>query len=223
MSKLAASPDEVLAALQAGATTRTQNSLNIIHAICAEQCKAGNRDFSVATIGRLSSGRGGPSTQAIRNKTGEHYRTLLHAWASQVDGATRKPPVKVAAGVETDILEMIDDPCVRALVGCFLAENRQLKKENTVLKMNADIVIDHRPHPGPRDRASNPGPQTLPPLSNLLPLEIEALRDAVSDELLKNNGWTMDPKTGRVLRGGRAIFRAGFATAIKKILDASKQ
>ena len=105
----------------------------------------------------------------------------------------------------------------------FLAENRQLKKENVVLKMNANIMIDRRPVADAGGNVSNPGPQLLPPLSTLLPLEIDALRDAVSDELLKNMGWTMDSKTGRISRGGRAIFRAGFATAIEKILDALKK
>jgi hypothetical protein len=221
MPKNAAPPEEVLAALQAGATKRTRNSLDIIHTICTEQSQAGNRDFSVATVGRLSSGRGGPSTQAIRNKTGEHYRTLVQAWASQADGGKRKASARPTAGIETDLLEMIDDPCVRAIVGSFLAENRQLKKENVVLKMNANIVIDRRPVAETTGNASNP--QFLPPLSTLLPLEVDALRHAVSDELLNNMGWTIDPKTGRVSRGERAIFRAGFATAIKKILDSLKQ
>jgi hypothetical protein len=223
VSKKVASPDAVLAALQAGATTRTQNSLNIIHAICAEQCKAGNRDFSVATIGRLSSGRGGPSTQAIRNKPGEHYRTLLLAWASQADGAARKPPSKPATSLESEILDMIEDPCVCALVGSILAEIRHLRNENTVLKMSASTVIDRRPLPEARGTPPNPGAQLFSPLSLLLPLEVEALRFAVSDQFLESMGWILDSKTGRVSRGERAIFRAGFGTAIKKIVDAAKQ
>ena len=223
MSKHALSPDEVLAALQLGATKRTRDSLNLIHAICTEQNKAGNRDFSVATIGRFSSERDGPSAQAIRNKTGEHYRALLHAWASHVEGATRKPPAKPAGGMEAEILEMIDDSFLRAIVGSYLAEIRHLRKENTVLKMNANVVIDRRPQPQAGSAGSNPGPHLLSALSILLPLEIDALRHAISDELMKNMGWTMDTKNGRVSRGERPIFRAGFATAIRKIVDAAKR
>ncbi|MFM0205773.1 gamma-mobile-trio protein GmtX [Paraburkholderia sediminicola] len=215
------SPDQVLVALQLGATTRTQKSLDIVHAICSEQHAAGNEDFSVATIGRLSSGRGGPSPQSIRNSTGEHYRTLLKAWANYVDGAARKPPARAEPGVADDVLDMIPDSSVRALVGSFLAENRKLKAENNLLKKKAEVVIDRRPMAKMAVTGPQSGVQVLAPLSTLLPLEVDALRHAISDELLTKMGWAVDGKTGRVSKGGHAIFRAGFVTAIKKVLDAA--
>lgn len=49
------SPEVVLAALQQDATKRTRQSLDLIHAICGEQHEIGNKDFSVATIGKLCS------------------------------------------------------------------------------------------------------------------------------------------------------------------------
>ena len=118
---------------------------------------------------------------------------------------------------------MIEDPCVRALVGSILAEVRHLRKENTVLKMSASIVIDRRPLPEAGGTPPSSGAKLFSPVSILLPLEVEALRFAVSDQFLESMGWTLDSKTGRVSRGERAIFRAGFATAIKKIVDAAKQ
>lgn len=216
------SPEAVLAALQQGASTRTRQSLTLIHAICSEHRASGSKDFSVATIGKLSSGRGGPSPQAIRNVTGEHYRALLSAWASYADGATRKPPAQMEPGVADDVLDMIPDAAVRALVGSFLAENRKLKAENILLKTQANVVIDRRPASALSVSPSSTGVQVLSPLSTLMPLEVDALRHAISEELLKNMGWTVDAKTGRVSKGGHAIFRAGFATAIQKVLDAVK-
>jgi hypothetical protein len=213
-------PEDVLAALQRDATKRTRQSLELVHALCKEQHDAGNLDFSVATIGRLSAARGGPSTQAIRNATGEHYRALLKAWATHVEGASRKPAVRPEPGVADDVLAMIPDPSVRAIVGSFLAENRKLKAENTMLKSHAQVVIDRRPSPAMAASTSQSGVQALAPMSTLLPLEVDALRHAISDELLAKMGWTIDAKTGRVSQGGHAIFRAGFATAIKKVLSA---
>ena len=201
---------------------RRRQSLDIIHAICREQHECGNRDFSVATIGRLSSGRGGPSTQAIRNTTGEHFRVLLHAWASHVDGAARKPPVRPEPGVADDVLDMIPDAAVRILVGGFLAENRKLRAENTMLKTQVQVVIDQRPASPLSTNQAQQGVQVLPALSTLMPLEIEALRHAISDELRNKMGWTIDAKTGRVSKGGHAIFRPGFAIAIQKVLDAAR-
>lgn len=216
------SPETLLAALQQDASTRTRQSLTLIHAICSEQHASGNKDFSVATIGKLSSGRGGPSPQAMRNVSGEHYRALLSAWASYADGATRKPPARVESGVADDVLDMIPDAAVRALVGSFLAENRKLKAENMLLKTQANVVIDRRPAIALSGSPTSTVVQVMPPLSTLMPLEVDALRHAISDEQLKNMGWTVDAKTGRVSKGGRAVFRAGFATAIKKVLDAAR-
>lgn len=223
MPPIKPSPETILAALQQDASTRTRQSLSLIHTICSEQHAAGSKDFSVATIGKLSADRGGPSPQAIRNVTGEHYRALLSAWASYADGATRKPPARVEPGVADDVLDMIPDAAVRALVGSFLAENRKLKAENMLLKTQANVVIDRRPVPILSVSPSSERVQVIPPLTALLPLEVDALRHAISDELVKNMGWTVDAKTGRVSKGGRAIFRAGFVKAIKKVLDAVKE
>ena len=222
MSPSKPSPETLLAALQQDASTRTRQSLTLIHSICGEQHASGSKDFSVATIGKMSSGRGGPSPQAIRNVSGEHYRALLSAWASYADGATRKPPARVESGVADDVLDMIADAAVRALVGSFLAENRKLKAENMLLKTQANVVIDRRPVSALSGLPSSTVVQVIPPLSILMPLEVDALRHAISDEQLENMGWTVDAKTGRVSKGGRAVFRAGFATAIKKVLDAAR-
>ena len=222
MSPTKPSPEILLAALQQDASTRTRQSLTLIHTICSEQHASGSKDFSVATIGKLSSGRGGPSPQAIRNVSGEHYRALLSAWANYADGAVRKPPARAESGVADDVLDMIPDAAVRALVGSFLAENRKLKAENMLLKTHANVVIDRRPASALSGLTSATVVQVMQPLSTLMPLEVDALRHAISDEQLKNMGWTVDAKTGRISKGGHAVFRAGFATAIKKVLDAAR-
>jgi hypothetical protein len=217
------SPEEVLVGLQQNATERTRRSLELIDAICREQHASGSADFSVATIGHLSSSRGGPAAQAIRNRPGANYRALIHAWANHVDGATRKPPIRLEPGVADDVLGMIPDASVRALVGSYLAENRKLKAENTLLKTQVNVVIDRRPPSAMSRSPSQTGVQVLSALSTLLPLEVDALRDAISDEQLKKMGWTIDAKTGRVSKRETAIFRAGYATAIKKVLEAVKE
>ena len=48
--------------------------------------------------------------------------------------------------------------------------------------------------------------------------EIEALKDAVSDKFFKERGWTTDEQ-GRVKEKGYPVYKAGYVTAIKKILD----
>lgn len=215
------SPEIVLNALKSGATARTQRSLEVIHAICAEQQAKGSGDFSVVTIGRISSERGGPSAQPIRNKTGEHYRTLIAAWAAFAEGHTRKPAARAEPGVADDVLNMIDDASVRAVVGVLIAEGKKLKAENTLLKRQAQVVIDRRPV-GATQTPSSPA-QVLTAVDTLLPSELDALKHAISPEHLEQMGWSLNEKNGRITKGPISIFRPGFGTAIKKVLAASSR
>ena len=55
-------------------------------------------------------------------------------------------------------------------------------------------------------------------IDDLTETEIEALKDAVSDKFFKERGWTTDEQ-GRVKEKGYPVYKAGYVTAIKKILD----
>ena len=83
-------PNLFLAELCKQATPRKAQSLQLIYTICNEQATRGSRDYSIATIGALSSARGGPSSAAIRNKPGEDYRALIKAFAESVQGFSKK-------------------------------------------------------------------------------------------------------------------------------------
>jgi hypothetical protein len=83
-------PDELLDLLKAKSNTRKQRSLEIINGICREQLDRGSSDFSIATIGRLSSERGGPSPQTIRNKGGDDFRALIATWAEHSQGSNEE-------------------------------------------------------------------------------------------------------------------------------------
>ena len=214
-------PDDVLASLKALASKRGQKTLDLIHAICSEQHASGIHDYSVRTIGRVSQVRGGPTEQALRNKGGERYRALMAAWAGYTGNATRKLAAKSEPGVADDVLGMIDDARVRALVGSFLAENRKFKAENTLLKASVNLIIDRRPPVPSPALLQNGAVQVIEPFRTLLPAEVEALEHAISDELMKQMGWTADPKTGRIKQGSASIFKPGFIDGIKKVLAAA--
>ena len=107
-----------------------------------------------------------------------------------------------------------ENPALRSMMSGILAENRQMRRQITLLKAEGNRVIDMRPRP-----AENREPvQILPASTGLYPSEIEALRHAVSDRLLRDEGWTSDAE-GRVLNeAGRVIFKPGYVTAIRKII-----
>jgi hypothetical protein len=204
-------PEQLLDTLKTNADARRTRSLETINAICREQIERGSKDFSVATIGRLSEKAGGPATQTIRNRTGGDFKALISAWAQHTGGFVQRQP-KVIESPLYAVLEKIPDPAVRAVMGAVLAENRKLKGEVNLLKQSAEITIDQRPVQAAAKM------QILPALTGVTDSEIEALRHAISDKLMNDEVWTIDEK-GRILsKGGATIFKAGFATAIRKVL-----
>lgn len=209
-------PELLLEQLKSSANVRRTKSLEILHSVCREQFERGSKDFSIALIGRLSEEQGGPATQTIRNKTGDDFKALISAWANYTGGSVKRQP-KLNDNPLYAVLEKIPDPAVRAVVGVVLAENKKLKGEVNLLKRNAGVVIDQRPvelMPVPQQQV-----QILPAFNGLTFTEKEALRFAVSDKMLQDEGWESDA-SGRIMNGrGRVIFKPGFVSAIQKVLS----
>ena len=206
-------PDDLLDQLKKTATPRKQKTLDLIHEVCREQYERGSKDFSVATIARIAADRGGPSKGAIHNATGDDYKGLIKAWADHTGGVTRKVR-QVSENPYNALIDKIENPALRSMMNGILAENRQMRREITLLKAEGNRVIDMRPQSvEPREVV-----QILPASHGLYATEIEALRHAVSDRLLKDEGWTTDAE-GRVFNDTkRAIYKPGYVTAIRKII-----
>lgn len=211
-------PEELLEQLKANANPRKQKNLDLIHAVCRGQYERGSKDFSVATISRIAQERGGPVTSTIHNKTGDDFKGLIKAWASHTGGVTRKVR-KATNNPIWDVLDQIPDPAVRSVMGVVLAENKKLRAEVNLLKANANITIDFRTAPGESVKSIAPV-QVLPADFGLTDAEKAALRHAISDKLLKDEGWWLDDG-GRILKidNGRTVFKIGFGTAIRKIVS----
>lgn len=207
-------PEEVLEHLKAKSNPRKAKNLDILHAVCKEQHERGSRDFSVATIGRLSAERGGPVKSTIHNATGDDFKGLIKAWADHTGGVLRKVK-RVSEDPFAAVLEKITDPAVKAVMGAVLAKNKKLTGENNLLKASANLVIDR--HSSAPARSEN-RVEVLPVTTGLIESEITALRHAISEDFLADEGWTADAQ-GRVLNGkGRAIYKVGYLTAIRKVL-----
>lgn len=209
-------PEQLLDQLKTSATIRKVKSLEVLNAVCREQFERGSKDFTIATIGRLSEEKGGPAAQSIRNKTGDDFKALISAWVNHTGGSTKRQP-KLNDNPLYAVLEKIPDPAVRAVMGSVLADNKKLKGEVNLLKRNAQVVIDQRP----ATVTASMSPQMvqiLPVFTGLTDSEKEALRHAISDKLMSDEGWRID-ESGRILNErGRTVFKAGFALAIRKVL-----
>lgn len=217
-------PDDFLVQLKAKSNPRKQRNLEIIHAVCKEQSERGSKDFTIATVAKYAKIAGGPAASTIHNRTGDDFKALIAVWSAHVGGEEKKPR-PVAEDPFTTVLDQIDNPAVRALMGAVLAENKKLKREINLLKANTDVTIDLRGGSGPvksshsaNDRSLPIGFEALPATVTFTSSERDALLHAISERLLVDEGWKNDAY-GRILtNAGRQIFKPGFLTAVSKVV-----
>ena len=209
-------PDELYNRLHENASTRKRRTLELIHDVCKKQAQQRSKDFSVGTIAKLVVSDGGPSEQSLRNKNGEDYRLLIKQWADYANTSTKKPRKQESINLYDEILENISDPTNRALIGMLIAENKQLKREISLLKQRP-TTIDMRKS---KDESLGIGKNTVlvSASHNLTDTELKALRGAISDEFIQHRGWTVDTH-GRIKEKGVFVYKTGYVTAIKKVLN----
>lgn len=205
--------------LVAQSSKRQAKSLAVLNGVLEAHQKTGNRNFSIATIAKLSAKAGGPTASTIRNTTGFRFRQLIEAWAASV-GTDRKLPAKgKVKGVpsDDDLLRRIDDPALRTAFTQILAERSRYLAELNLLKSQKSIVVDRRPYHVEIAPASE-SVQLLPSFKGgLSNMDITALRAAVSDEFFEKQGWQVT-KTGQVKGVAGEIYKHGYVLAIKKVL-----
>lgn len=213
----------ILEDLKSGKTKRTKDSLDKLNTLLETRFNAGEKDYSIATIGRISKADGGVGTVSIRNKTGEHFRLLIDAWATKANTTMKKPPVPQSRLLDVpsdmDLLKRLDDPAMRAVFGQIIAEKNKLKAENRILKQSAEVVVDMRPNQIVHAEQVHQEVEVLPSLDGvLLQGDIEALEDAINEEKMAQRGWTVS-KYGAVKdEHERPLFKNGFVLAIQKVL-----
>ncbi|MFJ7649175.1 gamma-mobile-trio protein GmtX [Lysinibacillus sp. NPDC097279] len=208
-------PDELFSKFYENASTRKKKTLELINNACIKQAESDIRDFSIGNIARLIADDGGPSEQALRNKNAEDYRALISQWAKYYKTNTKKPKKEKRTTINDDILASISESTTKALVGMLIAENKKLKRENSLLKEQTTFTIDMRPI---NDISKNKNGVIVEPSYNLTDTEMDALNNAISNEFMNQQGWTTD-NYGRVKENGIQIYKAGYVTAIQKILN----
>ncbi|MRT38464.1 hypothetical protein GJV03_14945 [Acinetobacter sp. RIT698] len=215
----------ILEDLKSDKSQRTKNSIDRLNTLLETRFNAKEKDYSIATIGRVSKADGGIGEVSIRNKTGEHFRLLIDAWATKANTNMKKPPVphsrKNEIPTEMELLKQLDDPVMRVVFGQMIAEKNKLKAENRILKNEAEVIVDMRPHQIIKVEQVHEGIQVLSSLDGrlLLPSDIEALKDAINEDKMAQRGWTVS-KYGAVKdEHERPLFKNGFVLAIKKILN----
>lgn len=190
-------------------------SLMTVLDVCEELQRLKSTDFTYGHIGKLSSAKGGPAAQAIRNKkpSGLGYQALIARFREfHGIGKRQRPSLR-----NDDPLDVIEDPVLRAQIELMREELKQKRGEVMALqaleRKRAHITLT----------PSITGDADLPTASvgrvvsgQLLPSEFEAL--CRFDDCLARVGLTTDPR-GRVMDArGDEVFPVGFATGLRKLV-----
>lgn len=209
-------PDVVLEALLSkGARAQVQRTLRRLHEICRSQWQSGSRDLSLATIGRMAEEQGLIKGRILYNASSRDYKELIQAWSAYAGPPVAPPPKTLASH---GYLMRIDDPAIRSIMQAIIAERDILKAQLNQVKSSTVMKVDVRPL-GATIVADSKGQTTaiLEMAAQLTEPEREALRNAISPEVLKGEGWH-EGKFGEIKKGNRVVFLHGFATAIRRIL-----
>ncbi|UQW74108.1 gamma-mobile-trio protein GmtX [Pseudomonas avellanae] len=208
--------------LESQVSTRQAKSLSALNDVLRSQHAAGERNFSIVAIARLSAQHGGPSAQTIRNKTGLVFRRLIEAWAAQA-GVSMKAPINALAKgnrVPKDflLLERLSDPAMRAIFGQIIAERNRYRNELNTLKANSELIVDRRPVQNFEPKVKSGVIEVVQTLS-LNDMEVEALKAAISQSHFETHEWTVSAAGQVKDENGREIYKHGYVTAIKKVLE----
>jgi hypothetical protein len=203
---------------------RRLRSLAILDTVCRAQKEHSSGDYSIKTIGRLSSKLGGPGAPAIANPAGAAYRELISAHHRANTQAT---DVRAATPNEDAVLlNSVRSPVHRARIRTALAdaqrcaeEARQWRVKANALQsvVNATSSLTLASGTGDELPTARPGRQVS---LELLPMERAALASALDPRRLASVGLRVDPR-GRVMdAAGKAILPIGFALMLAKVAQA---
>tara|TARA_R110000850_G_scaffold219067_1_gene344685 strand:+ start:427 stop:1056 length:630 start_codon:yes stop_codon:yes gene_type:complete len=191
--------------LEKSPSNRVKNNLSVVKKACDFQLDRKSKDFSIATIGRLSESFGGVKTQSIRNATGQVYRDLINAYKSE-------NPVKAINTTPAEPISWagrIEDPEIRYRLLDLVASERKLRNELNQLKAVKEVEVDLR-------LESKTVECRL--YDSLTDIEIKALSDFISSSRLSNFGWSIGTN-GRLLdSNGKPVTKPGFVDGIQKVL-----
>lgn len=191
-------------------SVRSKRSLEALHEVCQEHHSSGAVDFRIATIAKLGANRGVPSAQTIRNKTGEPYRAVLDEWRKLGDQKKKAIKDQITPIRKYDWVDDLDKPAHRYLILDLIAQVRHLKAENKGLASIKKLNIDLR-------SGAEAAEETL--LSRFKVHELDALKEAISDEFFLRQGWIRGERGSIKDENGKVIFRNGFVDVIEKVLS----
>lgn len=197
---------------------RKLRNIDILWSVLRRQKERGSNDYSITTIGKMSSEKGGIKAQSILNASGKDYKRLIRTFAEEVNGNIKR--VKGEKTSESTVmLDSIEDLTLRSRLQFILAENKSLKNQNQILsnslKKASFKIDDHAPETVETSKKITTNYE-------LSPLEIKSIEDFISPENLVSEGLQLDEYGALIKDNGRRIAGIGFVSGLRKIINSQK-
>lgn len=203
--------DDVINSVKSDASSTISKKIDVLVGICESQIERGSSDFSVTMIGKLFKKQGGVAAQAIRNKTGKKYKSVISAF-EKYHGMQLAAPHNAPKGTLPDWIAQITDSNARWLAKDLFEENARLNRTLQAHKIRDNEhaqLIDMRP------KLNAPTLVT----KALDDFEVKVLSEFFSEDNLEQLGLTPDEKGCLVdnSEGKRAVTPPGFIDIINKL------
>ncbi|MFV5628762.1 gamma-mobile-trio protein GmtX [Acinetobacter oleivorans] len=210
---------EFLDELKVDKHSRVQKSLDRLNSILNEHYLSGSKDFSIATICRITKKKNFLSESSIRNSTGIVYQLLINKWKEKVsNGKHSSGNKKYNLGpYEKIIRDKIQDQALQLVLLQLLVEKNNLERK---LKVFTDKIDGQ-----PRYMVDMRKISKQLVLSNDRNItftiqEVEALKDSLINETnLVRKFWNVQESGAVKDLNGDQIYKNGYIDAMKKILD----
>lgn len=181
----------------------------------------GDRDYSLAEVGRRLEKIEGPKTQSLRNAQGAHYREVITAYASAVSGTTRYV-AKNKSNVE-QALDLITDPSIRATIRVALDDAKRLK----VVNDNLHAAFKSLQVGATLQQVAAEAAPALPvpglDVAQLTPRMANALRKSIDPTRLAQQGLRVGEDGSIENEHGDKLFPPAFTHAVQFVLGFDNQ
>lgn len=179
--------------------------------------ESGERDFSLAEIGRRLEKVGGLKTQSLRNKQGKDFRDLIHVYASGVNGSIKYIP-KNRSTVD-EAISLINDPSVRAIIRIALDEAKRLKVVNDNLHSAfKNIQVGSNLNQTNKNVVNEEIVESSQ--KKILSFQlIQALKKGINEKRLAQQGMSIEENGSISNEYGDTIFPPSFVSAIREIIE----
>jgi hypothetical protein len=186
-------------------------------------------DYSIVSVGEHLEAAGGLGTQSIRNAPGKPFRDLIAAYAATVGGSRKGAGQREVSPLDL-ALESVANPAARALLRQCVAEHKRCQHEKDQLRSAFKrLSVGNEPgasppfsvpqSPLPAQTATAPSSPSRALSAPLHRFEIDAVRAAIDEDRLAENGWAIQPNGSIVSERGEVLLPPGFATSLAKMID----